>query len=152
MSNKLQIILVVFAFIGLCGWFFSPLWAGSVSSQTSTLTPTLTPTATKVVKRQSDVAVTVVYKIITATLVPTEIPSSTPAPTQTARIIYRSVSPYPTYTPFPTATPFNGIEIGSDGCFIFNLYGVRAVFVDKTPVAPAYGGVRVCGSRLEVTK
>lgn len=100
------------------------------------------------------VQVTVLYKIITATPAPTQVPSSTPAPTQTARIIYRVVeaSPYPTFTPVPTSTPFNGVVLGSDGCWIFDLYGVSSVFADRTPVAPAYGMTRVCASRIEVFK
>lgn len=153
--NSVQIIVVVVAFLGLCGWFFSPLWAASPSKAlTTTPTPVITLQSLVTSTVEPIVQVTVLYKIITATPAPTQVPSSTPAPTQTARIIYRVVqaSPYPTFTPEPTSTPFNGVVLGSDGCFIFNLYGVSKVFADRTPVAPAFGMTRVCASRIEVFK
>jgi len=87
----------------------------------------------------------IVFKIVTA------VPTDTPVPTQTPYIIYRYIRPtaVPTDTPAATPTPIVGV-IKDGSCWFFNLYGVNAVHVDGTPVAPAYGNVRVCGQRVVI--
>lgn len=138
-------LIALFGSCGVLGWIaFSTLNLGHVSASAK-VTPTIqsgaTLTATIVIPQ-------VVQKIQTVVIerVVTSVPTQTPVPTQTARIVYKSVV-QPTYTPYPTFTPVsqvNGVYFDSQGCLLLSVWNVQAVYVNKTP---AVGGERYCDVR-----
>ncbi|HEY9758881.1 MAG TPA: hypothetical protein V6C97_27175 [Oculatellaceae cyanobacterium] len=128
-----------------CGLFFTSAASGGGLVKASGATATATLSATKAGPTAAP-TILIIYRDVTA------VPTVTPVPSQTARIVYlRQATSTPENTPTPgaTATAINGVW-RDNGCWRFNLYGVESVFVDKTPVAPAYGGVVACGREVTI--
>lgn len=114
------------------------------------------PTPTSV-SRAVTIETSVPTPVLPTPILVTAVPTIAPSATATAKVVYlKAATPtaYPTFTPYPTLTPLpkRGSLIQEGHCWIFDLYDISAVFVDKTPVAPAFGGTLVCGSEVLIRR
>lgn len=131
---------VLLGLLLLSGWSFfrpTPLSpGGAVATGTGTRGFTPIPTLLYVPMPYTVTVQVPVTVVVTQTKIYSSVRliTATPAPTLFV----------PTFTPYPLGVVRDG------ACWIFDLYGVNQVTVDKTPVAPAHGRNRVCGSVVEI--